>query len=560
MPDDIYNIILKIQGEADARRLTETLKVQERQLLQNIALNGQHAASTIRAAEAYRQTASALRAAESSAGRAGQSLNQIGFAVDDLQYGFKGISNNIQPVLMSIPSLAKFAGPISIAAIATYQLYTHWDQLMDLMGLGLPQPALTGAEALAQGLKKAQDEADELGKKAKLTWYELAKLKSLKVEIADLKKATKDAEELESVLGGRSEREKSVGDGFKKALDESGGQNAVDELSSALGDGADAKGLVFNPVTRTMTEPDKAAKDLTLAATRGDEMARAEIVKVLKPGSRFAAEIEKNSPEAKEKQDRADAVADSEQEAFDANLENGKSRKQREQAEARKVAGDILKGKAGDKFLTGTGTDEDITAELGRMGLRTDDPLLRKRVRSQVDEQSREMGAAEATEKGLADPLAGGKSLVEERQKKRKDDAARELKDRVDAAKQANPELARAAAESIKGMVQIGGLDLGDAKANIVGGLKAKLGEDVARSLVDDAGVSAGKAIGDEAINARPKDLGPSRVIQGASGLRDSLQGAVKSPELDVLKKQLQETLNANQILRRIADKEGGLG
>lgn len=75
---------------------------------------------------------------------ASQGLLQLGYALDDLQYGFKGIANNIPQLAMAFGAV-KWAGIIGIAATAGYVLYGLTDKI-------------TGATAATERLAKVNDE------------------------------------------------------------------------------------------------------------------------------------------------------------------------------------------------------------------------------------------------------------------------------------------------------------------------------------------------------------------------------------------------------------------
>ena len=66
----------------------------------------------------------------------GMGLMALGNAVDDLQYGFKAIVNNIPQVLYLMGASGGVAGGAVIAAVAVNQLSQRWDQLADAMRAG----------------------------------------------------------------------------------------------------------------------------------------------------------------------------------------------------------------------------------------------------------------------------------------------------------------------------------------------------------------------------------------------------------------------------------------
>lgn len=61
--------------------------------------------------------------------KAAQGLLQLGYAVDDLQYGFKSIVNNIPQIVYQMGGGAGIAGAVAIAAVGVNLLITHWGTL-----------------------------------------------------------------------------------------------------------------------------------------------------------------------------------------------------------------------------------------------------------------------------------------------------------------------------------------------------------------------------------------------------------------------------------------------
>jgi hypothetical protein len=294
---EIYELILRIEGEQEAKKLAAALALAEQKYQALYDTLGKGAAQTKAAAASLAGLQSQMAKVQGSMKGAGQAMMQIGYAADDLQYGFKGVANNIQPILGSIPSLAKLAGPISIAAIAAYQLWEHWGQVKELFGLGVPQPALTGTELLAANLKKASDAMEELASKTRLEWYELERLNKLREQVKDLKAADAAQKNVDSATSAQSEAEKARGSGFGKAVAESGGKDAFDQFKGVLDDSKNAQGLVLNEATGRMGKPSDVARDMFDAALKGDKIARDAIRKALPKGSRFAENIAEMSPE-----------------------------------------------------------------------------------------------------------------------------------------------------------------------------------------------------------------------------------------------------------------------
>lgn len=60
---------------------------------------------------------------------AGMGLLYLGQTVDDLQYGFRAIVNNIPQVVMAMGGGAGLAGAVGVIAVVTNQVIQHWEEL-----------------------------------------------------------------------------------------------------------------------------------------------------------------------------------------------------------------------------------------------------------------------------------------------------------------------------------------------------------------------------------------------------------------------------------------------
>jgi hypothetical protein len=96
-------------------------------------------------------------------GGGAQALYQLGAAVDDLQYGFRGIMNNIPQIVVAFGH-AGLAGAVAIAVTAVYQLYTHWNDLMNVMGFGKVRTEAEEMKELADQTARTATEQDRLNK------------------------------------------------------------------------------------------------------------------------------------------------------------------------------------------------------------------------------------------------------------------------------------------------------------------------------------------------------------------------------------------------------------
>jgi hypothetical protein len=175
---ETYELVMKVVGEDEVKNLTKALELAEAELKKSVAALGTVDAAALRAdasvqvfsgqisdlKQQLERAENNLKSVGSSTKNLNQFMSSAGYAVDDLQYGFKGISNNIQPILQTIPALAGLAGPISAAAILVYQLYEHWDQLMKAFGMGATKTQAEEMEDLGKKTHKTADETEKLAK------------------------------------------------------------------------------------------------------------------------------------------------------------------------------------------------------------------------------------------------------------------------------------------------------------------------------------------------------------------------------------------------------------
>lgn len=180
MPDtsEEYKIILRIDGEEKLRKLAEEVSKEEqalRKLAQQAAATGQSQSAFFAAAEVHAQriqglngkiaeTQKQLQSAGVGASRAGQAMQQLGYVVDDVQYGFKGIANNVAPLLTSLGAGAGLAGTVAIVSIGMTQLYEHMDDIQRLMGMGETETEAQRMKKLEEATSRTADETARLNK------------------------------------------------------------------------------------------------------------------------------------------------------------------------------------------------------------------------------------------------------------------------------------------------------------------------------------------------------------------------------------------------------------
>lgn len=77
------------------------------------------------------QTGVAMKDAQRGGAGAAQAMLQLGYAVDDVQYGMRGIVNNIPMLVQSMGGGAGVAGTLAIVGVLANQVANHWDELSE---------------------------------------------------------------------------------------------------------------------------------------------------------------------------------------------------------------------------------------------------------------------------------------------------------------------------------------------------------------------------------------------------------------------------------------------
>ena len=158
----------------------------------------------------------AARGAAGNRSASGQGILQLAYAADDLQYGMRGIVNNIPILLTSLGAGAGLAGVVAIAAVAINVLLPKIEQLGEALAKdGFAKTAAKGVEELTDRYRKlevAMNETINLTATEAAGENRQANIDRLKKEIAEYKR-----------LGDVKAAQKAIGDGLlenqKKAAD-----------------------------------------------------------------------------------------------------------------------------------------------------------------------------------------------------------------------------------------------------------------------------------------------------------------------------------------------------
>ncbi len=177
----------------------------------------------------------ALHEAEAEAGRASNAIGnqlvqgskraqmgflQLGYMIDDMQYGFRSIVNNIPQVAMAIggPNAMAIAGAAGIAGVAINLLIQHWGQLSAVWDESSNKiPQLSGStEHLTGQIKKLDEEILKLTKdQINLNTLDLERLSILKRVSAEGHQYLTAEKEVSAL---QSDQERDMGHAFTKAV------------------------------------------------------------------------------------------------------------------------------------------------------------------------------------------------------------------------------------------------------------------------------------------------------------------------------------------------------
>jgi len=168
-----------------------------------------------------------------SAARYSRGLMQLGYVVDDLQYGFKSIVNNIGPMALAFGASPGLAGAIQVAAVSAYQFTTQWDTLREALGdTSKMDAAKLSVEGMAAAVKRLKEEAASTSWGDSFAWLlgydsdagKASKSAAMEQGLKARNEAEANAKTIESH---KTEEQQKDAQRWKDAVAESGGMGAL---------------------------------------------------------------------------------------------------------------------------------------------------------------------------------------------------------------------------------------------------------------------------------------------------------------------------------------------
>jgi hypothetical protein len=162
--DPLLKLVVDIQNSEKVKELTTYVNQQDQAIRQlnadlrnGVVTQQQFAAAALPLAGNIRNANNQLRDLQAASGGAGLGLGQLAYAIDDIQYGFNAIVNNIPAIALGLGAGAGVAGAAGIAAVAVNQLIKHWGDLTDAFAAAMSDEPI---EWLKEMRLKAEEAAE----------------------------------------------------------------------------------------------------------------------------------------------------------------------------------------------------------------------------------------------------------------------------------------------------------------------------------------------------------------------------------------------------------------
>lgn len=195
--------------------------------------------------EELAKTGQAATQAAGKGGPNGMGVLQLAYFIDDLQYGLRGVINNMPQLVQAMGLGAGMAGVVGIAAVAVSQLldkFPGWIEGNEKIKLTVDQ-LVDAIKAEEAAVKRQKEEVEKLGKVNSDRIEDLTKLKiateDLKAaedQLAEDRKNRKAFEDAEKNVGAADKEELARRKGaFKDLVTDAGGEKGLrDQISNAV--------------------------------------------------------------------------------------------------------------------------------------------------------------------------------------------------------------------------------------------------------------------------------------------------------------------------------------
>lgn len=298
--DEIFRLRYQAEGEAAIKRAQDELRRLEAaadraaQKFREGTLDEQRFG---RATEVLGQKIAAARSSLDGYERAarggggtrniGMAALEAGRALEDLNYGLVGVMNNIPQLAMALGAGAGLTGVIGILGAAVLFLSRNWEKVAGAFAVGIPNDTISSLDRARGELEKINGELDKLAKTERISIADKIRIGTLRLKREDLERQVADAEAVDSLFGGQSDRAKEVAGIVSRVVANSG--MARDDLTRLITGGVaelGGPGAIGMPGLGLAD----AGRQLAAGAQRGDEASARQLARALEAsGPRGAA-------------------------------------------------------------------------------------------------------------------------------------------------------------------------------------------------------------------------------------------------------------------------------
>lgn len=272
--DEIFRIRYQAEGQAAIRNAQDEIRKLEAAAKQLAASykgmpTHQFAAQTDALAQQLARARANLdgfqQAAKGGAGgrNLGMAALEAGRALEDLNFGLLGVINNVPQLAMALGAGAGLTGVIATLGAAALFLSRNWGTVADTLKLGIPNETISSLQRTRSELDEINAALDAIASKPRISIAEKIQAGTLKIKREDLERQLGEAQAVEDVFGGNSDREQEVAKVVSDVIRNSGMERR--DITSLIARGAGGNDAGKSLLGRALQGDESAALGLSRA-------------------------------------------------------------------------------------------------------------------------------------------------------------------------------------------------------------------------------------------------------------------------------------------------------
>lgn len=225
--DNVFKIILDVEHKEELKNLQKGFDAAEKSLKNLIKSGNQYSAVGRKFATELGETHKKIEKLEKLTKKGifggkegGRSILLLSQGLEDMQYGFSAIVNNIPGFVMAVGGSAGLAGAVSIAAVAVNVLVEHWGTLVNVFKSAWSSAPLAELEKIRLKTEQVEKAFEDLIKAPKTA------------DVAVVKKLSEIYEEFGAERVQKSVREAIMNDPGQKLILSPAEQKAMDDANA----------------------------------------------------------------------------------------------------------------------------------------------------------------------------------------------------------------------------------------------------------------------------------------------------------------------------------------